>query len=110
MRAQTFALLAAFAAVASAPSRADELDLSALTCAAFTKKVADTPPDHPQAYFITILNTWMYGYASAKGGGTKLSGDAAKRFAADLQEECGKKPGESLLTAAEGVGLRTFQR
>jgi hypothetical protein len=103
------ATLLIVAALASASASADEMDLSKVTCAAFAKKVAETPADHPQAYFIQILNTWLYGYAAAKSGSPMLSGTIAKQFAKDLGEECTKTPDESVLAAAENVGERSLK-
>lgn len=78
----------------AAPVRAQQLDLSTITCKDFVTSDKDT---------IALILMWMEGYYSDSDAKPIVDFDKMKDNGQRLGEYCGKNPGHSLITASDDV-------
>ena len=87
-------LLAAAALLSPLPARAQQLDLSTITCKEFIGSSKEN---------IGLILMWMEGYYNDSDAKPIVDFDKMQKDGAKLGEYCGKNPGHSLITAADEV-------
>ena len=91
-------MLAAAVAISTAhPARAEQVDLSTITCKKFFEYNKEN---------ISLLLMWLYGYYSDEDADPIVDFDKMADNAKKLGEYCGKNPSHSIITAAERVLLK----
>lgn len=81
-------------------AQADELDLQAISCADYTRRIHDSAGDPESLSPIQTIHLWLLGYASAKNDVTVMSGETASAFALQLGKQCHAAPNSSVVEAA----------
>jgi acid stress chaperone HdeB len=76
------------------PVRAQQLDLSTVTCKDFVTSDKET---------ISLILMWLEGYYNEDANKPIVDFDQMQRNGKSLGEYCGKNPGHSLITAADDV-------
>jgi acid stress chaperone HdeB len=88
----SLAILAAVTAAASAPAKANEIDLSAWTCKQFQSANRDE---------ITLILAWLDGYYRAEDDPLVIDTDQLGANAKKLGAYCAAHPDSKLITAAD---------
>ena len=89
-----FALLFVVATLAPLPLKAQQLDLSTVTCKDFVTSDKDT---------IGLIMMWLVGFYADQDAKPIVDFDKMKENGGRLGEYCGKNPSHSLITAADEV-------
>ncbi|MBS0534386.1 MAG: hypothetical protein JSR72_10050 [Proteobacteria bacterium] len=89
-----FALLFVAATLAPLPLKAQQLDLSTVTCKDFVTSDKDT---------IGLIMMWLVGFYADQDAKPIVDFDKMKENGGRLGEYCGKNPSHSLITAADEV-------
>ncbi len=76
------------------PVRADQLDLSTITCKDFVSSSKEN---------IGLILMWLEGFYTDQDAKPIVDFDKMQRDGQQLGEYCGKNPGHSLITAANDV-------
>jgi acid stress chaperone HdeB len=92
MKTIHFALLAALFTLATAPARAEKIDLSTMTC----KKFIDSSKEE-----IGIILTWLDAYYKDEDDPPVIDTDKFERNAKKLGAYCGANPTIGLITATD---------
>jgi acid stress chaperone HdeB len=87
-------MLVAAALFAPLPAKAQQLDLSTVTCKDFVTADRDT---------IGLILMWIEGFYADQDAKPIVDFDKMKQNGAKLGEYCGKNPSHSLITAADDV-------
>ena len=87
-------VLLAIACLSSLPAKAQQLDLSTVTCKDFVTSDKDT---------IGLIMMWLVGFYAAQDAKPIVDFDKMKENGGKLGEYCGKNPSHSLITAADDV-------
>ena len=87
-------MLVAAALFAPLPAKAQQLDLSTVTCKDFVTADKDT---------IGLILMWIEGFYADQDAKPIVDFDKMKQNGARLGEYCGKNPSHSLITAADDV-------
>jgi hypothetical protein len=87
-------ILVAAALFAALPAKAQQLDLSTVTCKDFIASDKET---------IGFILMWLEGYYSEQDAKPIVDFDKLKGNGGRLGEYCGKNPSHSLITAADDV-------
>jgi acid stress chaperone HdeB len=77
---------------ASAPSQAQQLDMSTVKCRDFVSSSKEN---------IALMLMWLQGYYSDQDASPIIDFDQMQKDAAKLGEYCAKNPDHSVITAAE---------
>jgi acid stress chaperone HdeB len=88
------AIVAALVLFAAVPARAQQLDLSTVTCKQFIESDKDT---------IGLILMWMEGYYTEQNAKPIVDFDKMKKDGGKLGEYCSKNPGHGLITAADEI-------
>jgi acid stress chaperone HdeB len=91
-------LIAAAMLSAAAPVRAEQLDLSTITCKDFVGSSKDN---------IGLILMWMEGFYTDQNAKPIVDFDKMQSDGRKLGEYCGKNPTHSVITAAEEVVDKT---
>jgi hypothetical protein len=94
-------LLQAVAAVK--PNRDKPMDLSALNCAAWEARHAQSAQTDPDSANTILM--WLYGFSVGHAGGHLFDTGGAGSFAAALQKRCEQHPGDSLFDALSAASV-----
>lgn len=89
-----FALLFVAATLVPLPLKAQQLDLSTVTCKDFVTSDKDT---------IGLIMMWLVGFYADQDAKPIVDFDKMKENGGRLGEYCGKNPSHSLITAADEV-------
>jgi len=87
-------ILIAAALLAPLPGKAQQLDLSTVSCKDFVTSDKDT---------IGLILMWIEGFYADQDAKPIVDFDKMKQNGAKLGEYCGKNPSHSLITAADDV-------
>ncbi|WP_245416920.1 HdeA/HdeB family chaperone [Undibacter mobilis] len=87
-------MLVAAAMLAPLPLKAQQLDLSTVTCKDFVTSDKDT---------IGLILMWIEGFYASQDAKPIVDFDKMKQNGGKLGEYCGKNPSHSLITAADDV-------
>ncbi|KQZ01869.1 hypothetical protein ASD45_14160 [Pseudolabrys sp. Root1462] len=87
-------VLLAITCLSSLPVKAQQLDLSTVTCKDFVTSDKDT---------IGLIMMWLVGFYAAQDAKPIVDFDKMKENGGKLGEYCGKNPSHSLITAADDV-------
>lgn len=87
----------AFTVWSAAPARAEQVDLSTITCKKFFEYSKEN---------ISLVLMWLDGYYQDEDADPIVDFDKMADSAKKLGEYCGKNPTHSLITAAERVLLK----
>jgi acid stress chaperone HdeB len=87
-------LIAATTLSAVVPARAEQLDLSTITCKEFVNSSKEN---------IGLILMWMEGFYTEQNAKPIIDFDKMQSDSRKLGEYCGKNPTHSLITAAEEV-------
>jgi hypothetical protein len=83
------------------PKRDKPMDLTALSCATFESRHADSSRTDPDS--ANTIMMWLFGYSVGQSGSHFFSADALGHFASALQTRCEQHPDDSLFDALAAV-------
>jgi len=86
--------------LAAKKTQTKNIDFGAISCSEFLQELSQSSSEDAG-----VVLMWIDGYLSGVSGDTMLDWKDLEKFSANLVTNCGNKPNEKVLNAAEAVGI-----